>query len=306
MSSKSLAPEAPSLCNAELVAVVFDLEATGEGELTPGVLTVHAGEALPSGPLRTDHASLQRGMRHWVESLTGYRLGHTEQLYTFADTLSVGDITRLVRISYLALLHPSVDPRNWLSIYEYFPWEDRRKEGEAHQVGSIARRMMAWALDDATQRTRCAVAFGLEGHEWNDELVLQRYELMWQAGLVPESPDGVGENAIGTPMEHDQRRILATALSRIRAKIRYTPAVFDLLPERFTLFAVQQAVEALAGRPMHKQNFRRLLLGQQLVEETDSLDSNGHGRPARLYRFRRDHVQECYLTGARLPLPSLI
>ena len=60
-------------------------------------------------------------------------------------------------------------------------------------------------------------------------------------------------------MHHDHRRILATGMARLRAKIKYRPAVFELMPPTFTLLQLQVAVEALAGRGLHKQNFRRLI-----------------------------------------------
>lgn len=91
-------------------------------------------------------------------------------------------------------------------------------------------------------------------------------------------------------------------MSRLRAKIRYTPVVFELVPEEFTLLQLQQAMEALSGRLMHKQNFRRLVQNQDLVSETDRYESGVQGRPARLYKFRKDNSESCYLTGAKLPL----
>lgn len=289
----------------ELVAVVLGLE-TGPGGMSRlGVLT--SGDALPSGPLQADQ-SLQRGLRHWVESLTGYRLGHTEQLYTFADK-SAESVERVVRISYMTLARPSEERQPWPSVYDFFPWEDRRgedrRDGDSLALlAGLGRHLKSWAGHDPARRERCAVAFAFDDCDWNDELVLTRYELLWEAGLLPESPLKTGALAPGRSLSHDHRRILATALSRIRAKIRYTPAVFDLLPEHFTLLQLQQAMEALAGRPMHKQNFRRLVQHQGLVEETAAFDPGGQGRPARLYRFRPEAGQDCYLAGAKLPLPS--
>src|SRR5258707_7394164 len=61
----------------------------------------------------------------------------------------------------------------------------------------------------------------------------------------------------GEAMPHDHRRILATGMARLRAKIKYRPVVFELMPPEFTLLQLQQTVEALAGRGLHKQNFRR-------------------------------------------------
>ena len=127
---------------------------------------------------------------------------------------------------------------------------------------------------------RVAVTFGADGRAWNEELVLQRYELLYEAGLIPEAarvnqpgtlrPGGAASPPPGTgkPMILDHRRILATGIARLRAKIKYHPVVFELMPETFTLLQLQRCVEALAGRLVHKQNFRRLIAQQDLVEET--------------------------------------
>ena len=89
--------------------------------------------------------------------------------------------------------------------------------------------------------------------------------------------------------------------SRARAKIKYRPVVFELMPAQFTLLQLQQAVEALAGRGLHKQNFRRLIEQQDLVEETGDMASGTAGRPA-MFRFRRDVLLERAIAGSKLPL----
>jgi hypothetical protein len=103
-------------------------------------------------------------------------------------------------------------------------------------------------------------------------------------------------------MTHDHRRILATGIARLRAKIKYRAVVFELMPSRFTLLQLQRTVEALAGRLLHKQNFRRLIDQQDLVEETGDMATETGGRPAKLFRFRRDVVAERAVTGSKLPL----
>jgi hypothetical protein len=103
-------------------------------------------------------------------------------------------------------------------------------------------------------------------------------------------------------MTHDHRRILATGIARLRAKIKYRPVVFELMPPQFTLLQLQRAVEALAGRRLHKQNFRRLIEQQELVEETGAIAAEPRGRPAKLFRFRRAVVAERAVGSTRLPL----
>jgi hypothetical protein len=103
-------------------------------------------------------------------------------------------------------------------------------------------------------------------------------------------------------MTADHRRILATGIARLRAKIKYRPVVFELMPAEFTLLQLQRCVEALAGRRVHKQNFRRLMEQQELVEETGAMASETVGRPAKLFRFRHAVLAERAVIGTKLPL----
>ncbi len=59
-------------------------------------------------------------------------------------------------------------------------------------------------------------------------------------------------------------------------------------PDLHAAASCSAAVEALAGLRLHKQNFRRLIEQQGLVEETGELTTDTGGRPAKLYRFRRE------------------
>src|SRR3546814_15530435 len=87
--------------------------------------------------------------------------------------------------------------------------------------------------------------------DWNEELVLQRYELLFEAGLVPEAARRRGaapDVALpGQDMQHDHRRILATAMARLRATIPSRPVVFELMPPAFPLLPFALALEPPAG-----------------------------------------------------------
>jgi hypothetical protein len=299
---------------AELTAVIV---AVTEGQ--PRVLTIEGGRTLPSGPFEPGHRSLQAGLRSWVETQTHHPLGYVEQLYTFADQdRKQGTLGRVVSISYLGLTReaPVVEGWDaaWQPWYRFFPWEDFRGPGAALGESTLAPALNDWAerTDDPAlrrdRRQRIIINFGLLGQRWNEELVLQRYELLWEAGLVAESRKGTADlsdtlaDALGEPMRHDHRRILATGLARLRAKIKYRPVVFELMPPGFTLLRLQRTVEALAGRLLHKQNFRRLIDQQDLVEETGDVTTETGGRPAKLFRFRREILAERQVAGTKLPL----
>jgi len=159
-----------------------------------------------------------------------------------------------------------------------------------------APALSAWAdadKDPATRgqrRERVDITFGLRGSSWDADRVLDRYELLYEAALLSPEP-------FGNSMVLDHRRILATALGRLRGKIRYRPVVFELLPATFTLFQLQRTVESLAGLRLHKQNFRRLVESGGLVEGTGQIESRTGGRPAELFRFRREVLRERLAPG---------
>jgi hypothetical protein len=103
-------------------------------------------------------------------------------------------------------------------------------------------------------------------------------------------------------MISDHRRILATALGRLRGKLKYRPVIFEMMPEAFTLSALQRVVEAIAGVALHKQNFRRAVERTGLVEGLGRFDAETGGRPAELFRFRRELLGARPVGGISLPL----
>jgi hypothetical protein len=287
------------------------------------VLVVHRdghGDALPFGtfdPLA--HRTLEAGLRGWVEEQTRLRLGYVEQLYTFGDRgrhmTSPGEGPRVLSVGYLALTRPggSAPATDWRDWYGYFPWEDWRDRKPAIIEATVVPMLSAFvsAAPDVhardRRRDRVRLCFGSPGAGWDEEKVLERYELLYEAGLVKEAqrdrgaiPAGGQTPSLGTDMVFDHRRILATAMGRLRGKMKYRPVVFELMPAEFTLLELQRTVEAISGVRLHKQNFRRLVEGQGLVEGTGRLSHKTGGRPAEQFRFRRDVLRERPAPGVRL------
>ncbi len=305
------------------VPVVVELSAvivTVSGD-TPRILTVR--DALPYGPLDPERdRTLGLGLRRWVREQTGLELDYIEQLYTFGDRGRDSAVAaRALSVAYLALVREgrpfeSGDAR-WRDWYGLFPWEDWRLGRPAPLERGIASALDRWvetAGDPATRRLRRArvdATFGLGGSRWDGVPALERYELLYEAGLVAEArragrapPPGTpdpGPGLLGEPLALDHRRIAATALGRLRGKLTYRPVVFELLPPTFTLLRLQQLVEALAGARLHKQNFRRLVERGRLVEGTGRYESRTGGRPAELFRFRQEVLWERSRAGVTLP-----
>jgi len=311
--------------NAVIVAVTED---------SPRVLTIrdtnphlYSGKelrALPFGLLDSEKdRTLELGVRRWVREQTGLQLGYVEQLYTFGDkSRNPGGIkdSRFISIAYLALVRETLtigsgDAR-WVGYYSFLPWEDRRDTGRRVIDEEIVPELVAWAEKGGEKEVRrermdrIAIAFGLGEASWDVEKTLERYELIYEAGLAEEffsDRDSGGniklekDRVLGQRMAMDYRRMLATALGRMRGKIRYRPVVFELLPAEFTLYQLQRIVEALSGVRLHKQNFRRLVDRGGLVERTGRLDENTGGRPAEYFRFRRSVLRERRAPGVGLP-----
>ena len=83
--------------------------------------------------------------------------------------------------------------------------------------------------------------------------------------------------------DHDE--IVRTAVKRLKGKVRYEPIGFELLPEKFTLSALQSMYEKILDAPIDKRNFRKKILGMGLLKELSEVQSDVAHRAARLYSF---------------------
>jgi len=311
------------------IGLTAAIVAVEDGE--PAILVAGDGEkgearaGLPFGPFDPlAHRTFEIGLRAWVEAQTGLRVGYVEQLYTFGDRgrhVAMDAGPHVVSIGYLALTRipdsaaalkaagAGFEP--W---YRFFPWEDWREKRPAI-LDDIIAHLSQWTAPPHGElgralgwRERLRLCFGVGGSPWDEEKVLDRYEMLYEAGLVEEArrdgrPAALSRDqlpALGEPMRFDHRRILATAIARLRAKLKYRPVVFELMPAEFTLTELQHTVEAISGRVLHKQNFRRLVEGTALVEPTGETSTTTGGRPAALFRFRREVLSERPAPGLRL------
>jgi hypothetical protein len=321
-----------------MTAIVIGLSAVviaiRDGEAV--VLTVRPHDAetheasilagLPFGPFDPDgHRTFELALRAFVAEQTRFELGYVEQLYTFGDKgrdAPLADVgagaARVISVGYLALTPfttQALAPDTvWQPLTRFFPWENWRHGRPELIDDSIAPALRKWA-GEGERLARARLLFALDGAPWNEERVLDRYELLYEAGLAPEAgrdrerargragaePAALSP-ALGEPMLSDHRRILATGLGRLRGKLKYRPVVFELTPPEFTLSQLQRAVEAVAGVALHKQNFRRGLERTDLVEGLGRLHAETGGRPAELFRFRRELVRTGPAPGLSLPL----
>jgi 8-oxo-dGTP diphosphatase len=145
--------------------------------------------------------------------------------------------------------------------------------------------------------------FGAPGRDPRGRVIsVAWYALVRTLDHTPTGADDANEAAwfpvvSPPPLAFDHQRILTMAHERLKAKIRYAPVGFNLLPEQFTLRQLQRLYEILLERPLDKRNFRRKLLSMGLLIETQELQQDVPHRAARLYRFDPRRYQELTTQG---------
>jgi 8-oxo-dGTP diphosphatase len=99
------------------------------------------------------------------------------------------------------------------------------------------------------------------------------------------------------PLAFDHADIVALALSRLRARVRYEPIGFELLPPEFTLTELQRLYELVLGRPLDKRNFRKKVLASGLVVPTGAMQQGVSHRAAAFHRFDRPTYERLVREG---------
>src|SRR6266496_6616036 len=100
----------------------------------------------------------------------------------------------------------------------------------------------------------------------------------------------------------DHTDIFATALARLKGKVRYQPIGFELLPPKFTLSQLQHLYEAVLETELDKRNFRKKVLGFGLLVPLKETQMTGRHRPAQLFRFDADKYDKLKRRGFNFEL----
>ena len=100
----------------------------------------------------------------------------------------------------------------------------------------------------------------------------------------------------------DHAEVVATALQRLKGKVRYQPIGFELLPPKFTLTQLQRLYETILEKELDKRNFRKKILSMELLEELDEVEQDVSHRAARLYRFDHKKYKQLEKAGFNFEL----
>jgi 8-oxo-dGTP diphosphatase len=162
------------------------------------------------------------------------------------------------------------------------------------------------ALDDAARHLLPAEAeardayleqlytFGAPKRDPRGRVISVAYFALVTDDVVPRATAGefAWHSVYALPdLVFDHADILKYALQRLRYKLEYTSVGFELLPNEFTLTELQTAYETVLGEKLDKRNFRRRIIEAEVLAETNRYRENdSQGRPARLYRYRKNAV----------------
>ena len=153
--------------------------------------------------------------------------------------------------------------------------------GKAHLGGAWIEQLYSFGAPDRDPRMRIVTVayFALLPAERLAAALEEGAEL----SLAPVDALAAGE---GEALAFDHGEIVALALQRLRGKLDYAPVAFALLPELFTLRALQDVHEAILGRPLNKPAFRRRMLDRGWLAPTGARETGAAFRPAELYTFQ--------------------
>jgi 8-oxo-dGTP diphosphatase len=124
------------------------------------------------------------------------------------------------------------------------------------------------------------VRAGVPGASWQ----LAELRVPW-TGETGGPVEAYGDDGASLTLAFDHAEILGTAVKRLRGKLDYAPIGFQLLPDVFSLRALQQVHEVISGRPSNKDSFRRRMLASGQLEATGERRTGVEYRPPELYRF---------------------
>jgi 8-oxo-dGTP diphosphatase len=90
---------------------------------------------------------------------------------------------------------------------------------------------------------------------------------------------------------YDHKDIIAYARKRLASQITHSNVIYALLPRNFTLTQLQNAYEAILGKPLDKRNFRKKFLSLGFISPTAEYFREGAHRPALLYKFNKQSLE---------------
>jgi len=227
--------------------------------------------ALPGGFVGMNE-SLDEAVRRELKEETNVDGVYLEQLYSWGD-VNRDPRMRVLSVSYMALINSlkinvqagdDAEDAQWFAVRRTVLETTKEKTDK----GYIKVKLIELTLTNKMLSEKISATV-------REEIIVEgvvnqfRREVIDRKGLA-----------------FDHAHIINCGLDRLANKIEYTAIVFNLLPERFTLTELQKLHEIILNKQILPANFRREMIKQGKVIETDSFKlSNAGHRRAKLYQY---------------------
>lgn len=233
--------------------------------------------ALPGGFVDvTAREDLDKAAYRELQEETGIQNIYAEQLYTWGDA-ERDPRMRVISVSYLALIDgSSVDLKAgsdaedvaWFTLKDRLVSETKTMTPNGFVIEKLIE--LTFSKEDEELVALIKITYTREGH-----VTKVKREVVEQKGIA-----------------FDHSKIVEYSLARLRNKIEYTDIAFNLMPERFTLTALQKVYETILNQELLRANFRRKV--EKMVVETNQMSQGGAFRPSKLFRFNNEWVKEAF------------
>jgi ADP-ribose pyrophosphatase YjhB (NUDIX family) len=218
--------------------------------------------ALPGGFVKSSETIEESAYRKLFEK-TQVNQAHLEQLKVFSE--------------------PKRDPRGWIMSCSFIALVENSRLSLASNPDTKLFAISYKCLDEKKEETTDGYisimhyALTLSNE---DTVLYSEIEVKTTTSMYNKKIQYTIVKSDGLAFDH--AKIIAYALSHLRQKVNTTPIAFGLLPELFTLTALQNIYEIILDQPLLKANFRRKVAN--LVIETEEYTQNAGHRPSQLFR----------------------
>lgn len=98
-------------------------------------------------------------------------------------------------------------------------------------------------------------------------------------------------------LAYDHREMIQIAVEKLQERMLESSIVTSLLPEEFTLTALQLVYEMILEKKLDKRNFRKKILSLGILKKTTHQELFKANRPAWLYKFTSKRVRMVEILG---------
>lgn len=222
--------------------------------------------ALPGGFVDINE-NLDEAARRELKEETNIENVYMEQLYTWGE-VARDPRMRVISVSYLALVQKEHCREQAGDDAADAAWFTVRKT----KAEELSKTASTWLLSLENEEKQVRIQY----------LVTEKTEKNGVLKLVDSKVELCDESAFRLAFDHAE--IINKALDRIRNKTEYTPLLFNLLPQEFTLSQAQHVYEAMLGRSVSKPGFRKKFA--PVVEECEKREEHVGYRPSQYYRYK--------------------